>query len=130
VAHLLHAMLASRASEHGPLEGLGRAFLAEAMPLIETPWMMSAIPDFVFPETRGERPVDLEERLGFAVACAAELDRSARPRHPEVACHQPSREAVDRYRAPRPGRLFIEVWPGASALRWLRPFAEAHGGAH
>jgi hypothetical protein len=28
--------------------------------------MMAAIPDFVFPETRGERPVDLEERLRFA----------------------------------------------------------------
>ena len=70
-AYLLHGMLASRASEHDPLEGLGRAFLAEATPLIETPWMMAAIPDFVFPETRGERPVDLEERLRFAGALVA-----------------------------------------------------------
>ena len=59
-------------SEDDPLEQLGQVFLAEATPLIETPWMMAAIPDFVFPETRGERPVDLEETLslhGCAVAC-------------------------------------------------------------
>jgi 2-polyprenyl-6-methoxyphenol hydroxylase-like FAD-dependent oxidoreductase len=31
-AHLLHGMLASRASEYDPPEGLGRAFLAEATP--------------------------------------------------------------------------------------------------
>jgi 2-polyprenyl-6-methoxyphenol hydroxylase-like FAD-dependent oxidoreductase len=76
-AHLLHGMLASRASEHDPLDGLGRAFLAEATPLIETPWMMAAIPDFVFPETRGERPVDLEERLRFAGALSRVAARDA-----------------------------------------------------
>jgi 2-polyprenyl-6-methoxyphenol hydroxylase-like FAD-dependent oxidoreductase len=76
-AHLLHGMLASRASEHDPLEGLGRAFLAEATPLIETPWMMAAIPDFVFPETRGERPVNLEERLRFAGALSRIAARDA-----------------------------------------------------
>jgi 2-polyprenyl-6-methoxyphenol hydroxylase-like FAD-dependent oxidoreductase len=76
-AQLLHRMLASRASEDDPLEGLGRAFLAEATPLIETPWMMAAIPDFVFPETRGERPVDLEERLRFAGALSRVAARDA-----------------------------------------------------
>jgi len=76
-AHLLHGKLASRASEYDPLEGLGRAFLAEATPLIETPWMMAAIPDFVFPETHGERPVDLEERLRFAGALSRVAARDA-----------------------------------------------------
>ena len=86
-AELLHRMLAARASEDDPLEGLGRAFLAEATPLIETRWMMAAIPDFVFQETRGERPADLEERLRFAGA----LSRVAAP---DAAVQ----------------RLMIEVW--------------------
>jgi hypothetical protein len=30
------------------------------MALIDTPWALAAVPDFVFPETRGERPVDFE----------------------------------------------------------------------
>ena len=29
------------------------------------PWAMSAIPDFIYPETTGERPPDLEDRLNF-----------------------------------------------------------------
>jgi hypothetical protein len=29
---------------------------------------MSATPDLAYPQTRGERPADLEDRLGFAAA--------------------------------------------------------------
>jgi hypothetical protein len=76
-AHLLHRLLAARALEHDPLQGLGQAFLAEAKPMIETPWMMAAIPDFAFPDTRGERPVDLEERLRFAGALSRVAARDA-----------------------------------------------------
>ena len=40
-------------------------FLTKAENLIADPWVMSAIPDFIYPDTTGERPEDLEERLDF-----------------------------------------------------------------
>jgi len=67
-AVLLHELLAVRASQPNPLEGLGQEFLSKAKYLIETPWTMAAIPDFAFPNTRGERPTDLEQSLRFAHA--------------------------------------------------------------
>ena len=60
--------LTARAGEHDPLDGLARAFLAEADALIETPWAQAAIPDFIHPETRGERPANFEETLKFGAA--------------------------------------------------------------
>lgn len=67
-AWTLKRLLAARVRERDPLAGLGSAFLAEIRPLIETPWMMAALPDFLYPDTRGERPADLERRLQFATA--------------------------------------------------------------
>ncbi len=62
-ARALGRLLATRAAERDPLEGLAPAFFAAASALIETPWAMAAIPDFVYPETRGERPTDLDQRF-------------------------------------------------------------------
>jgi 2-polyprenyl-6-methoxyphenol hydroxylase-like FAD-dependent oxidoreductase len=64
----LQRLLQVRANEKDPLVGLGPAFLAKIQPLIETPWMMAAVPDFVYPDTRGERPADLQRQLQFATA--------------------------------------------------------------
>ena len=64
----LSRLLAIRASERGPLEGLARAFFAEAATLIATPWAQAAIPDFIHPQTRGERPADFEQSLRFGMA--------------------------------------------------------------
>jgi hypothetical protein len=36
--------------------------------LIETPWALSAVPDFVFPETQGQRPPDFDRMLKFGRA--------------------------------------------------------------
>jgi hypothetical protein len=33
--------------------------------LVEAPWNMSAVPDLIYPETRGERPADFESRLKY-----------------------------------------------------------------
>ncbi|WP_207482987.1 FAD-dependent oxidoreductase [Arenibaculum pallidiluteum] len=38
-------------------------FLACAADLIAVPWALSTIPDFVYPQTRGERPPNLEDEL-------------------------------------------------------------------
>jgi hypothetical protein len=50
------------------LATLAPTFLTKAETLIADPWAMSAIPDFIYPETIGERPPDLEDRLDFQSA--------------------------------------------------------------
>ena len=67
-AQALGRLLAARATEPDPLAGLGPPFFAEAARLIETPWFSAAIPDFVHPETRGERPANLEQMLKIGLA--------------------------------------------------------------
>jgi flavin-dependent dehydrogenase len=62
-ANLLFDLL--RNSTEDPFPTLAPTFLAEAEKLIAHPWAMSAIPDFIYPETTGERPPDLEDRLNF-----------------------------------------------------------------
>jgi flavin-dependent dehydrogenase len=47
------------------LSTLAPDFLTKAENLIGDPWAMSAIPDFIYPETTGVRPQDLQERLNF-----------------------------------------------------------------
>jgi hypothetical protein len=55
---------------------LVRQFLTKAEALVKQPWAMSAVPDFIYPQTRGERPVDLEQRLNsqFALTRLATRD--------------------------------------------------------
>jgi 2-polyprenyl-6-methoxyphenol hydroxylase-like FAD-dependent oxidoreductase len=67
-ARLLQQILQARAGKRDPLAGLGEAFLAGCEPLIEAPWTLSTIPDFVFPDTTGERPSDFDETLKFSAA--------------------------------------------------------------
>ncbi|MGY3606675.1 MULTISPECIES: FAD-dependent monooxygenase [unclassified Bradyrhizobium] len=64
-ARLLKQLLQGRATKADPLAGLALAFFSESLPLVEGPWNMSAIPDLVYPETRGERPADFESRLQY-----------------------------------------------------------------
>ena len=64
----LKRLLARRAAEAEPLMGLAAEFFAEAVPLIETPWASAVIPDFLHPETRGERPANFEQTLKFGLA--------------------------------------------------------------
>ena len=64
----LRRFLTARSGEPDPLDGLAHAFLTEADALIATPWAQAAIPDFIHPDTRGERPANFEETLKFAAA--------------------------------------------------------------
>jgi 2-polyprenyl-6-methoxyphenol hydroxylase-like FAD-dependent oxidoreductase len=64
-ARLLNQLLKGRATKAAPLAGLAPAFFSESLPLVEAPWNMSAVPDLVYPETRGERPADFESRLKY-----------------------------------------------------------------
>jgi 2-polyprenyl-6-methoxyphenol hydroxylase-like FAD-dependent oxidoreductase len=64
----LGRLLALRARERDPLAELASAYFAEAARIIDTPWAAAAIPDFVHPDTRGERPADFERTLKFGFA--------------------------------------------------------------
>jgi 2-polyprenyl-6-methoxyphenol hydroxylase-like FAD-dependent oxidoreductase len=64
----LGRLLASRARERDPLAELAPAYFAEVARIIDTPWAAAAIPDFVHPDTRGERPVDFEQTVKFGAA--------------------------------------------------------------
>lgn len=70
-AVLLRGVLTRSAGDSDPLATLATlapTFLAELQPLLETPWAMAAIPDFIFPDTTGERPPDLKRTLKLAFA--------------------------------------------------------------
>jgi 2-polyprenyl-6-methoxyphenol hydroxylase-like FAD-dependent oxidoreductase len=75
-ANILHRLLSANAVKGNPLTTLAQTFLAEAEAMIEQPWAMSAIPDFIYPQTRGQRPDDLEDRLKsqFALTRIANRD--------------------------------------------------------
>jgi 2-polyprenyl-6-methoxyphenol hydroxylase-like FAD-dependent oxidoreductase len=74
-AHVLASLLESRSGLGDPLGGLAESFFAEIQPLLETPWA-GAIADLVYPQTRGERPPDLEKKLQYtrAFMCLAAED--------------------------------------------------------
>ncbi|HWL68401.1 MAG TPA: FAD-dependent monooxygenase [Geminicoccus sp.] len=62
-AVLLRDLLERQAGSADPLATLTDQFLAGAERFIETPWAVSTLPDFVYPQTKGERPARLEEEL-------------------------------------------------------------------
>ena len=66
----LGRLLARRAAEKDPMAELAAEYFSEVAKIIETPWAAAATPDFVHPETRGERPPDFEQMLKFGGALA------------------------------------------------------------
>jgi len=66
-ACLLQTLLARLAGDSDPIAALAPTFFADMQALIETPWAVATL-DFVFPETRGQRPADFESALKFGIA--------------------------------------------------------------
>ena len=66
-ACLLQRILERPGGDSNPIAGLAPTFFAEVQTLLETPWSV-AILDFVFPDTRGQRPADFETTLKFGIA--------------------------------------------------------------
>ena len=66
-ACLLTRLLEDLGQDGDPIAALAPTFFAEVQTLIETPWSV-AILDFVFPDTRGQRPADFETTLKFGIA--------------------------------------------------------------
>jgi 2-polyprenyl-6-methoxyphenol hydroxylase-like FAD-dependent oxidoreductase len=67
-AGVLRGLLQHREAGTGKLAGLGRAYLAAIQPLIAAAWSQSVIPDFAYPQTRGQRPAGLENSLRISRA--------------------------------------------------------------
>jgi hypothetical protein len=66
-AVVLDQLLHSRRDQANPLDGLAPDYLSRIQDLLEAPWAV-ALTDFVFPQTRGARPPDLEKRLQYGAA--------------------------------------------------------------
>ena len=79
---LLHQILA-RGTE--PSEAAAE-FISTVQTILDTPWNMSAVPDFIFAETRGDRPQGFEKLLvrEFQLARASALHPDIRQLHAEV----------------------------------------------
>jgi 2-polyprenyl-6-methoxyphenol hydroxylase-like FAD-dependent oxidoreductase len=69
-ARLLDQLLERRQGSADPLDNLAPAFFEEIQPLLATPWSVSES-DFIFPQTRGVRPPDIDRRLQYGVALLA-----------------------------------------------------------
>ena len=67
-ACLLLNLLETAAADGKGLGTLATDFLAGAQPIIDAPWAMAVIPDFLDPLTEGERPADLANSLRFSAA--------------------------------------------------------------
>jgi 2-polyprenyl-6-methoxyphenol hydroxylase-like FAD-dependent oxidoreductase len=67
-AVVLREVLAAHASNEGSLDGIGRDYLARIESVIDDPWAMSAVPDLVYPDTRGQRPENLQQMLEYQFA--------------------------------------------------------------
>jgi 2-polyprenyl-6-methoxyphenol hydroxylase-like FAD-dependent oxidoreductase len=66
-ACLLRSVLSTLSAEREPLARLASAFFEGAQALTETPWAVANL-DFIFPQTRGQRPADLENTVKFGIA--------------------------------------------------------------
>ncbi|GAB2916460.1 FAD-binding monooxygenase [Paraburkholderia jirisanensis] len=75
-AVILRNLLDSRRLRVRPLAGLFEALMDAVSPLLDNIWRSSVLPDLGYPETRGERPENLDEMLQYNVALhrAAYLD--------------------------------------------------------
>jgi 2-polyprenyl-6-methoxyphenol hydroxylase-like FAD-dependent oxidoreductase len=69
-ARLLDQLLERRQGSADPLDNLAPAFFEEIQPLLATPWSVSES-DFIFPQTRGVRPPDIDRRLQYGAALLA-----------------------------------------------------------
>jgi 2-polyprenyl-6-methoxyphenol hydroxylase-like FAD-dependent oxidoreductase len=69
-ARLLDQLLERRKGSADPLDNLAPAFFEEIQPLLATPWSVSEN-DFIFPQTRGVRPADIDRRLQYGAALLA-----------------------------------------------------------
>lgn len=70
-AETLQRALGERVGQRTPLGGPAGAFFIKAADVIETPWLLATSSDFAYPQTKGERPPDLDEKGKYLAAVEA-----------------------------------------------------------
>ena len=70
-AEALQGLLSERTQGTTGLEGVAGDFFARAAEVISTPWTLAASADFAYPQTKGERPKDLEQGARYFQALEA-----------------------------------------------------------
>jgi 2-polyprenyl-6-methoxyphenol hydroxylase-like FAD-dependent oxidoreductase len=78
-ARALGEELAKVASEGGSLTVVWKPFFQRVAQIVEAPWALAAVPDFIFPRTVGKRPDDFEMSLRFGMALT-----KAMAKHPDI----------------------------------------------
>jgi 2-polyprenyl-6-methoxyphenol hydroxylase-like FAD-dependent oxidoreductase len=76
-ARALGEVLAAATPGDGSLARVWRPFFQKVAELVEAPWALAVVPDFVFPRTVGERPADIEASLRFGAALTRAMARHA-----------------------------------------------------
>jgi hypothetical protein len=67
-ARALQQTLSERVAQSRGLAGIASSFFSTVAEINSTPWLLASSFDFAYPQTRGERPPDVEQRaLYFAV---------------------------------------------------------------
>jgi 2-polyprenyl-6-methoxyphenol hydroxylase-like FAD-dependent oxidoreductase len=66
-ACVLDRLLNERRGLADPLDGLAQAFFAAIQGLLDAPWGV-AENDFIYPQTRGQRPADFDRRVQYGIA--------------------------------------------------------------
>jgi 2-polyprenyl-6-methoxyphenol hydroxylase-like FAD-dependent oxidoreductase len=75
-AHALGQVLAMAPQTGGLAEGW-RPYFQKVAEVVDAPWALAAVPDFVFPRTIGERPADLDASLRYSSALTRASARHA-----------------------------------------------------
>ena len=66
-AVVLNRLLEARTGWIDPLDGLAQEYFGAIQEILASPWA-DAESDFVYPQTRGRRPADLEQRMKYLSA--------------------------------------------------------------
>src|SRR5262245_41817250 len=67
-ARALQEMLSEREAQSRGLAGIASSFFSTIAEINSTPWSLAAGFDFAYPQTRGERPPDVEQRARYFAA--------------------------------------------------------------
>ena len=78
-AHALGQLLATIARDGGDIAHAWRPFFLRVAEVVDAPWALAVVPDFVFPRTVSARPADLAASLRFGAAVTR-----ATARHPDI----------------------------------------------
>lgn len=75
----LGEVLSSVAQAVGSLADAWRPFFQRTAEIVEAPWALAAVPDFIFPQTVGQPPANFEASVRFSIALT-----HAAARHPDI----------------------------------------------